>query len=237
MRRYGMKKFWFLSLAVILATCLSAPKASLALDPFADDFERADSADVGNGWEEGEDEGISISIAGGEVLIAGTQDVDWERNGIARDVNDISSLSFDFLANDNFNAHMRIDDTNAGGYIDVYCWPGGPFSFANSVDGGWPGWVEIEGSQSVADQYNTLGVEKIGANGYQIMHNGAAIGDVLENGGIVSINRILLSPDSAIDTVGSIHFDNVVIDGGSPPSAVKPSAKLGVTWGEIKSLF
>jgi hypothetical protein len=231
-----MRKGWFLGLIILFVACSLISRASFALEPFSDDFSRADSADVGNGWEEGEDDGISISIVNNEVLIQGTQDSDWERNGIARDVNDISSLSFDFLANDNFNAHMRIDDTNAGGYIDVYCWPGGPFSHANSVDGGWPGWVQIEGSQSVADQYNTLGVEKVGANLYQIMHNGVAIGAPLENAGIVAINRIQLAPDSAVDTVGSLHLDNVVIDGGGA-SAVKPSGKLSTAWGKLKSSF
>lgn len=228
-----MKRICFLGLVVFLAIYLSTPL--LAIDPFSDSFERADSADVGNGWTEGEDDGISISIAGGEVLIEGIQDVDWERNGIGRDVNDISSLSFDFLI-DGFNAHIRIDDTNAGGYIDVYCWPGGPFSFANSVDGGWPGWVAIDGSQSIADDWNTLGIEKVDTSSYQIMHNGVPIGDVLENAGIVSINSILLAPDSPIDAVGSMRIDNVIIDGGTDGlAAVEPSDKLSITWGKIKS--
>ncbi|MFC1718720.1 hypothetical protein ACFL6S_34025 [Candidatus Poribacteria bacterium] len=226
-----MKRICFLGLVALFVACLSTP--SFALDPFGDDFARADSADVGNGWADGGDDGISVSIANGEVLIEGTQDVDWERNGISRDVSDISSLSFDFLIA-SFNAHMRIDDTNAGGYIDVYCWPGGPFSFANSVDGGWPGWVEIGGSQSIADDWNTLGIEKVGASGYQVMHNGVPIGDVLDNPGIVSINSIALTPDSAVDAVGSMRIDNVVIDGGET-NAVKPSGKLSTAWGEIKS--
>ena len=229
-----MRKFWFHSLAILFVVFL-VPGMTYALDPFSDDFNRADSEDVGNGWEEGEDEGISISIVGGEVLIQGTQDVDWERNGIARDVDDISSLSVDFLANDNFNMHMRIDDTNAGAYIDVYCWPGGPFSQANSVDGGWPGWVEITGSQSLLDDYNTLGFEKTVAGSYQIMHNGAPIGDPLENAGLATVNRILLAPDSAIDTVGSLRLDNVIIDGGA--AAVEASDKLSTTWGAIRSSF
>ncbi len=225
-----MKRICFLGLVVFLTICLSTPL--FAIEPFSDDFERADGADVGNGWIEGEDDGISISIAGGEVLIAGTQDVDWERNGIDRDVNDISSISFDFLI-DVFNAHLRIDDTNAGGYIDAYCGPGGPFSVANSVDGGWPGWAAIDDSQSIADDWNTLRIEKMGANGYQIVLNGVPIGDVLENAGIVNINSILLAPDSAIDAVGSMRIDNVIIDDGA--AAVEPSDKLSITWGKIKS--
>jgi len=233
-----MKRAYSLWMAVVFAACLVAG-TSLALDPFSDDFERADSDDIGNGWEDGEDEGISVSIVGGEVFIAGTQDKDWERNGISRAVNDISSLSFDFLANDGFNVHMRIDDDTSGadGYIDVYAWPGGPFSFANSVDGGWPGWVQIEGSQMVPDQYNTLGIEKVAANQYQVMHNGVAIGDPLNNPGINIIDKIALTPDSAVDTVGSLHIDNVVVDGGSDTSAVKPSGKLSTAWGGIKNSF
>ncbi len=231
-----MRKIWFLGLIALFAASLSVPGTLFALEPFSDDFERPDSEDVGNGWEEGEDEGISISIVGGEVLIQGTQDVDWERNGISRVVDDISSLSFEFMANDQFNMHMRIDDTDAGGYIDVYCWPGGPFSFANSVDGGWPGWTEIADSLHIAEEYNTLGIEKVAANQYQIMHNGVAIGPVLDNAGITTINSILLSPDSAVDTVGSVHVDNVVIDGGDGgPAAVEPSSKLSTTWGGLKS--
>lgn len=232
-----MRKVWFLGLAVLFVACLTISGASFALEPFSDDFQRADSADVGNDWEEGEDAGISISIVGGEVLIQGTQDVDWERNGIGRSVGDISSIYFDYMANDNFNIHIRIDDDTSGSnaYIDVYAWPGGPFSYANSVDGGWPGWTQIDGSQSATDRYNTLGIEKVGANSYQIKHNGTAIGPVLENAGLTTIDRILLSPDSAAGTVGSVHIDNVVIDGGV--AAVKPSDKLSATWGEIKSSF
>jgi hypothetical protein len=229
-----MRKLWFYSLAILFAVFL-VPRVTHALDPFSDDFNRADSADVGNGWEEGEDEGILISISGGEVLIQGTQDVDWERNGITRNVDDISSLNFDFLANDNFNMHMRIDDTNTGAYIDIYCWPGGPFSHANSVDGGWPGWVEITGSQSLLDEYNTLGFEKTVAGSYQIMHNGAPIGDPLENPNLATVNSITLTPDSAVNTVGSVHIDNVIIDGGV--AAVEASHKLSTTWGAIRSSF
>ena len=230
-----MAKLRFFGLAVLLVIFLSVPGILNALGPFSDDFGRADSKDVGNGWEEGEDAGISISIKSGEVLIQGTQDQDWERNGISRDVGDISSLSFDFLNNDNFNMHMRIDDTNTGAYIDVYCWPGGPFSHANSVDGGWPGWVEITGSQSLLDEYNTLGFEKTVAGSYQIMHNGVPIGDPLVNASLATVNRIQIAPDSAANTVGSVRIDNVIIDGGA--AAVEASDKLSTTWGAIRSSF
>jgi len=230
-----MEKAYSLWMAVVFAACLLAG-TSLALDPFSDDFERADSADVGNGWVESEDEGIIISLTNGEVLVAGTQDVDWERNGISRDLNDASSVSFDFLANENFNVHIKVTDTNTSAYIELYAWPGGPITQANSPDGGWPGWVEIEGSQTVADQYNTLGIERLSASQYNVVHNGAVAG-VLENAGLVSINTILLSSDSAAGTVGSIHIDNVVVDGGSDTSAVKPSGKLSTAWGGIKNVF
>jgi hypothetical protein len=230
-----MKTFCFLGLALFFVAFLFIPKISSALDPFSDNFQRADSATVGNGWEEIEDAGISASIVNGEVLIKGTETADWVRDGIARNVNDISSISFDFLCNDQFNVHIRIDDTNAKGYLEIYTWPGGVFNHANSVDGGWPGWVEITGSQSIADKYNTLMIEKVSANKYQLKHNGSAIGAALENAGISNINRIQLSSDSAVGTVGSLHFDNVIIDGGTT-SAVKPSAKLITVWGEIKRL-
>ncbi|MBD3184699.1 hypothetical protein GF312_20630 [Candidatus Poribacteria bacterium] len=223
-----------LTIFVSLVVMLIFSGLIFALDPFTDDFERADGDDVGNGWEEGEDEGISISIQDGEVIIQGTQDTDWERNGIGRDVDDISSFYFDYMSNDSFNMHMRIDDTSSGGYIDVYAPPGGSFSFANSPDGGWPGWTAIEGSQSLADQHNTLGIEKVGTNSYQVNLNGADIGPVLENPGITVIDRILLAPDSAAGTAGSIHIDNVIIDGGAVSSPVEPESKLSVKWGEIK---
>jgi hypothetical protein len=95
--------------------------------------------------------------------------------------------------------------------------------------------VEITGSQSVADEYNTLGFEKTVAGSYQIMHNGAPIGDPLENAGLATVNRILLAPDSAIDTVGSLRLDNVIIDGGA--AAVEASDKLSTTWGAIRGSF
>ncbi len=230
-----MKKVWYLVLAVVFATCLSFG-ASLALDPFSDNFDRADSDDIGNGWEDTGDEGISVSIVGGEVLIAGMQDVDWERNGISRDLNDPSSVSFDFLADDVFNVHIRVTDTSTSAYLEIYAWPGGPFTHANSLDGGWPGWVAIEGSEMLAGQYNTLGIERVAAGQYQVTNNGVEI-IVLDNAGLVSIGTVLLSSDSAVDSVGSLHIDNVVIDGGSDPSAVKPSGKLSAAWGGIKNSF
>lgn len=231
-----MRKVWFLSLAVLFAAGLLIPGDLFALEPFTDNFERPDG-DVGNGWEKEREADISVSIAGGEVLIQGTQDIDWQRDGIRRSVDDISSLYFDFLANDSFNIHMRIDDTTtgAGAYMDIYASPGGSFSYANSVDGGWPGWSAIDGSQMVADNYNTLGIEKVGANSYQIKLNGASIGPVLENANLVTIDTILLSVDSAAGTVGSAHVDNVILDGGA--AAVRPSGKLSTAWGKIKSSF
>lgn len=230
-----MKTFCFLGLAIFFVAFLFIPKISSALDPFSDSFQRADNATVGNGWEEIEDAGISASIVNGEVLIKGTETADWVRDGIARNVNDISSISFDFLCNDQFNVHIRIDDTNVLGYLEIYTWPGGVLNHANSVDGGWPGWVEIAGAQSVADKYNTLMIEKVSANKFQVMLNGSKAGDVLDNAGINNINRIQLSSDSAVGTVGSLHLDNVTIDGGTS-SAVKSSAKLSTVWGAIKRL-
>jgi len=228
-----MKNLCFLGLAIFFVVFLLTPKISFATDPFSDNFQRADSATVGNGWEEIEDAGISASIVNGEVLIKGTETADWLRDGIARNVNDINSIGFDFLCNDQFNVHIRIDDTNALGYLEIYTWPGGVLNHANSADGGWPGWVEIAGAQSVADKYNTLEINKISANKLQVMLNGSKAGDVLDNAGINNINRIQLSSDSAVNTVGSLHIDNVVIDGGAT-SAIKPSAKLSTVWGAIK---
>jgi hypothetical protein len=66
-----------------------------------------------------------------------------------------------------------------------------------------------------------------------VVHNGAEIGAVLDNAGINSINRVMIAPDSAVDTVGSLRVDNVVIDGGI--SAVDPSSKATLKWCEIKA--
>jgi hypothetical protein len=230
-----MKKIYYFALLSLFVTYLSISGTVLALEPFSDDFERTDSADVGNGWTDDEDAGISVSLVGGEVLIEGEQETDWDRDGISRDVDDISSLYFDFLANDSFNIHMRIDDTANGAYMDIYAPPGGSFSYANSVDGGWPGWTQVPDSQMIADEYNTLGIEKVSANSYQMKLNGADMGEVLENAGLTTIDSILLSVDSAAGTTGSAHIDNVVIDGGMAP--VQPSDKLSTSWGRIKDLL
>jgi len=186
-----------------------------SFEPFADDFERPDSADVGKGWVvEEEDDGLSVNIVDGEALISGTQDTDWQRNGIFHRVNHtFSSLSFDFLIS-SFNAHMLVDDTVAGGRIDVMCGPDGLFLFSNSVDSIYREWTEIAGSQNVPGDWNTLGIEKVSDDGYQILHNGVPIGPILKNAGIKRIDRILLSAGSEAGTVGGMRIDNVVIKGG-----------------------
>jgi hypothetical protein len=203
-------------------------------DPFSDDFERADGDDVGNDWRELEDDGIEVSIEDGEVKIDGTQDVDWERNGIERDVEDVLSVYFDFLANASFNVHIRIDDTTMGSYIDIYAPPGGAFNYASSPDGGWPGWTQIPGSNMMAGQYNTLGVEQEGEI-FTVFLNGDEVGEI-ENKNLIEITKLLIASDSAVGTVGVLYIDNVIIGdpegGGQQP--VDPIGKTAIHWGEVK---
>jgi hypothetical protein len=177
---------------------------------FVDNFNRADG-DLGNDWEIVTDGTIEVQIVDNEVLIAGEQATDWARSGLSRAVEDETRVSFDFKADDNFNVHVRIDDEDTGAYIDVYAWPGGPFSYASSEDGGWPGWTQIPGSEMIPGEYNNVVLEQFGTD-FVLTLNGVEVG-ADTNANLLNITSVLFSCDSAAGTVGSLHIDNVVLSG------------------------
>ncbi len=198
---------------------------------FRDDFNRP-NGDLGNDWATQTDGTIEVKIVDNEVLIEGQQATDWTRSGLSRAVENETKISFDFKADDSFNVHIRIDDAETGAYIDVYAWPGGPFSYASSEDGGWPGWTEISGSGMIPGEYNTLILEQEDTE-FTVTLNGAVVGTVT-NGNLPNIGSVLISCDSAADTSGSLHIDNVQIGVVIAQTAKDPSPEDGAlhpdTW-------
>jgi hypothetical protein len=204
-------------------------------EPFMDDFNRPDSAKIGNDWTTQQDGTITVEIIDQEVLISGVQGTDWVRSGLSRTVEDETKIYFDFLAGDNFNVHIRIDDTANGSYMDIYAWPGGPFSYASSLAGEWPGWTQTAGPNMISGQYNTLGVEQ-DEQDFTVYLNENEV-EVIENENFLNITKVLIASDSATGTVGSLHIDNVIIgDTDAPPKAVKPSGKAATVWGKLKDI-
>ena len=204
-------------------------------EPLMDDFNRPDSAKIGNDWSTQQDGTITVEILDQEVLISGVQGTDWARSGIYRTVEEETRIYFDFLAGDNFNVHIRIDDTANGSYIDIYAWPGGPFSYASSLAGEWPGWTQTPGPNMISNQYNTLGVEQ-DEQDFTVYLNENEVA-VIENESLLNITKVLIASDSATGTVGSLHIDNVIIgDPDAPPKAVKPSVKAATVWGRLKDI-
>lgn len=204
-------------------------------ESFMDDFNRPDSAKIGNDWSTQQDGTITVEIVDQEALISGVQGTDWVRSGLSRTVEEETKIYFDFLANNNFNVHIRIDDTANGSYIDIYAWPGGPFSYASSLAGEWPGWTQTAGPNMISNQYNTLGVEQDGQD-FTLYLNENEV-EVIENESLLNITKVLIASDSAAGTVGSLHIDNVIIgDTGEPPKAVKSSGKAATVWGRLKDI-
>jgi hypothetical protein len=187
---------------------------------FQDNFDRPDG-EVGNGWETWTEEDVEIKIVDNEVLIAGQQNHDWWRSGIYRLVDGQSRFSFDFKADDQFNVHIELNDgiyiDNAvfpNNLIEVYAWPGGPFSYSFRTRGlGWSGWNKINGSNMIAGEYNNLTVEQDGTE-FTLTLNGQVVGTFIYEP-IFRIGGVFISADAAAGTVGSLHIDNVVI--GQPP--------------------
>ncbi|MCK4856848.1 MAG: hypothetical protein KAT58_02665 [candidate division Zixibacteria bacterium] len=175
---------------------------------FRDDFNRSNGY-LGNGWSTQTDGTIQVRIVNNEVLIAGQQATDWARSGLSRAVDNERRISFDFKADDNFSVHIRIDDTEAGTYIDVYAPPGGFFRYASSEDGRWPDWTNIDSSNMIPEQYNTLVLEQFGTE-FVLTLNETVIGTIT-NENLLDIRRVLIAADSAAGTSGSLHIDNVQI--------------------------
>ena len=162
---------------------------------FLDDFDRPDG-DPGNGWATQGDGTIEAKIVDNEVLISGTQGTDWVRSGISRDVVGETRVSCDFKANEGLNFHIRIADAETSANIDLYTW-GGPMIHANSEDGDWPGWTDIDGSNIIADEYNNVVLELIGGE-IVITLNDLEIAS-LPNANFTSIGNVnRLHPDDLI---------------------------------------
>ncbi|MHC4519687.1 MAG: discoidin domain-containing protein, partial [Planctomycetota bacterium] len=193
---------------------------------FKDDFNRP-NGEVQNGWSIQENGTIEVKIVDNEVLVAGEQGTDWTRSGISRTVENETRISFDFLADDSFNVHIRIDDAETSAFIDAYFWVGGPLQYASSEDGGWPGWTALGGSNMVVGEYNTLVVEQDGTD-FTYTLNDEVVGTV-PNGNLTSIGSVLISSDAAAGTSGSIHIDNVQIGVVVAQTAKEPSPANGTT--------
>jgi len=216
---------------------------------FLDDFNRPDG-EVGNGWAIWTDGGIEPKIVDNEVLIAGQQVRNWRRSGIYRLVEAETRFSFDFKADDRFNVHIELNDNiyiNDSAFpthvIDVYAWPGGPFSYGFRIFGAWSGWTEIPGSNVIAGQYNTLMVE-LEDTEFILTLNGQVIGSVPHNN-FTRIGEVFIGSDAAAGTVGSLHIDNVKMDkapiipivdfNGDGIVDLKDFSELAQYWGQNES--
>jgi len=202
---------------------------------FWDDFNRADG-NLGNGWGTQTDGTIEVLIADEEVLIAGDQGTDWVRCGLSRPVEDETRISFDFMANDNFNVHIQINDAvTTAAFIDAFFWPGGPLQYASSEDGSWPGWSPLGTTTMVTAQYNTFVVEQDGSD-FTFTLNGEVLGTV-SNGALTNIGRLLIASDAAAGTTGSLHIDNVMIGLVFAGKAKDPNPEDGAiqagTWANL----
>lgn len=175
---------------------------------FMDDFNRSDG-EVGNGWLIWTDGGMEPRIVDNEVLIAGQQGRNWRRSGIYRPVEDETRFAFDFKADDQFNVHIELYDTENPDGIDFYAWPGGPFSYGWGSGDEWTGWIRIPGSDMITGQYNTLVVEQDGTE-FTLTLNGKMIGTATKDN-IIRIGEVFIGSDAAAGTVGSLHIDNVEI--------------------------
>ncbi|MHC4535642.1 MAG: hypothetical protein ACYS6K_16960 [Planctomycetota bacterium] len=201
---------------------------------FLDDFDRP-NGDLENDWATQTNGTIQVTIVDNEVLIAGEQATNWTRSGLSRDAGGETRISFDFKADDSFNVHIRIDDVEADGFIDVYAPPGSFFRYASAEDGSWPGWTNIDGSNMIAGEYNNLVLEQFGTE-FMVTLNDVVI-ITITNTNIPNIGTVLISCDSAAGTVGSLHIDNVQIGIVDLEKAKEPSPADGAvhpdTWASL----
>jgi hypothetical protein len=201
---------WLVLSAVVTVLVLSVTDAWGA--GFMDDFNRPDG-EVGNGWSIWTEEDVEIKIVDNEVLIAGQQVNNWWRSGIYRPVEDETRFSFDFKADDQFNVHIELNDgiyidnaLRATNLVEVYAWPGGPFSYGSHTLGVWSGWTKIPGSNMIAGEYNNLVVEQDSTE-FTLTLNGQVVGTFTYEP-VFSVGEVFISADAAAYTVGSIHIDN-----------------------------
>ena len=79
--------------------------------PFKDDFNRPNGV-VGNGWSTQVDGTIKVEIVDNEVLISGTQAVDWQRCGIYRVVADETRFACDFRNDNAFTDSISTEENS-----------------------------------------------------------------------------------------------------------------------------
>ena len=223
--------------------CLSVVFA-FGEDPFFDNFDRADGK-PGNGWVVNSPE-VKTEIKDKEILIHGTEKTDWKRNGIERLVDDITKVCLDFLNNDIFNFHLRVDDDKSGtnAYIDIYSPPGpqggNNFNYASPADGAWPGWTNIGGApfekNPRKEGYRQLCLRKEQKNFFLIVDNKEIA--KIENMGLSEITKVFISIDAAAWQTGSMHVDNVDIDDAllKGTKAISRQNKLPMAWAKLKRL-
>jgi hypothetical protein len=223
-----------------IVTVIVLAAANALGEGFLDDFNRPDG-EVGNGWETWRGGDLDIKIVDNEVLIAGQQSIDWRRSGIYRSVNGETRFSFDFKADDNLNVHIQLVDAETldtySTYVEVYAWPGGPFSYVVSDEGttGWPGWTKIPGSQMISGEYNNLVVEQDDTE-FTLTLNGQVVG-TFTNDYFTRVGEVFISADTAGGTVGSLHIDNVQIGFVDIEKAKEPTPEDGAvhpeTWASL----
>ncbi len=193
--------------------------------PFKDDFNRANGA-VGNGWAILTNGTVTSTIVNNEVLVSGTEATDWVRCGIRRAVVGETKVTCDIRADNAFNMHMQIALGNgSGAYVEVYTYPGGSLSYANSLDGNWPsaGWVALTtNAATVAGQYNNL-IMELGKGGVVTVTLNGKVCGTITNTALTSIGSVTISSDAAAATTGSIHIDNVVIGTYIAGKALNPN--------------
>ena len=179
--------------------------------PFKDDFNRANGA-VGNGWTILTNGAVTSTIVNNEVLVAGTEDVDWAKWGIQRTIVGETKVSCDAKWDDAFNFHIQIDAQGSSAYFHVYTWPGGVLQYANSLAGEWPGWTAFTGAnaQTVAGQYNNITLE-VTPGKVTVTLNGKLVSTLTNAGFTSTIRQVAITSDAAAGTKGSIHIDNVLI--------------------------
>ena len=235
----GNSAFVVISVALGLSVSLAFGE-----DPFFDNFDRKNGK-PGNDWIINSPE-VKTEIKDKEILIHGTEKTNWKRNGIERLVDDISKVCFDFLNNDIFNVHLRVDDDKSGtnAYIDFFSPPGpqggNNFNYASPADGAWPGWTNIGGApfekNPRKEGYRLLCLRKEQKNFFLIVDNKEIA--KIKNTGLLEITKVFISIDAAAGQTGSMHVDNVDIDDAflKGTKAISRQNKLPIAWAKLKRL-
>ena len=231
----------FVVISVVLVLSVSL---AFGEDPFFDNFDRKNGK-PGNDWIINSPE-VKTEIKDKEILIHGTEKTNWKRNGIERLVDDISKVCFDFLNNDIFNVHLRVDDDKSGtnAYIDIYSPPGpqggNNFNYASPADGAWPGWTNIGGApfekNPRKEGYRQLCLRKEQKNFFLIVDNKEIA--KIKNTGLLEITKVFISIDAVAGRTGSMYVDDVDIGDAflKGTKVVSRQNKLSVMWAKLKRL-